>query len=70
MIAIILSSYLPHSEVDSLHALVVVGIDKAYLYINDPLTLGDSVIRMSRETFEEAWEWYDRCTILIKPLSN
>ena len=70
MIAIVLSSYLPHSEVDNLHALAVVCMDEADLYINDPLTPGGFVIWMSCEMFEEAWEWYDQSAILIKPLSN
>ena len=67
VIAIILSSYLPHSSEDFLHAFVVVGMDGEYLYINDPLTAGDQTIRMAYGAFEEAWDWYDRCAMIIKP---
>lgn len=68
VIAIILSLYLPHSTADYLPALVLIGMDEKYLYINDPLTDGQQTVRMAHETFLEAWEWYNRCAIIIQPL--
>jgi uncharacterized protein YvpB len=68
VIAIILSLYLPHSTEDYLHALVLIGMDEKYLYINDPLTDGQQTVRMAYDTFLEAWEWYNRCAIIIQPL--
>ena len=67
VIAIVRSVLLPYSDRDFLHAIVIVGIDQEYVYINDPLTDGQVPIRMSQDTFLQAWEWYARCAIIIKP---
>ena len=58
-IVFIISSFLPHSEKDFLHAVVVVGIDKESVYINDSLLEESSPFKMARSAFQAAWQWYN-----------
>ena len=63
----IISLFLPHSESDSLHAVVVVGLDQESVYINDPLLDASSPFKMTLSAFVEAWQWYNYCMISIVP---
>ncbi len=60
-LAMVLSVY----ESDSLHAVVVVGLDQESVYINDPLLDASSPFKMVLSAFVEAWQWYNYCMISI-----
>ena len=66
-IVFIISSFLPHSEKDFLHAVVVVGIDKESVYINDSLLEESSPFKMARSAFQAAWQWYNYSMISVVP---
>jgi len=66
-IVFIISSFLPHSEKDFLHAVVVVGLDRESVSINDPLLEESSPFQMGSSAFQEAWQWYNYCMISVVP---
>ena len=66
-IVFIVSSFLPHSEGDFLHAVVVVGLNRESIYINDPLLEESSPFEMELSIFQAAWQWYNYCMISVFP---
>ena len=68
VICVIVSSYLPHSQEDRLHAVLVVGSDDEHVYLNDPLLAGEGIVQMERTTFLKAWEWSDFFRLTLSPL--
>ncbi len=48
------------------HAVVVVGLDDRYIYLNDP-AFATAPIQVGRDEFDLAWlDWGEKCAVLIQ----
>jgi len=59
------TKYLPWWEYDAIHAVVVIGIDENYIYLNESWT--GSQVRCKISDFIDAWNELFNLMILIKP---
>ncbi|MFN8493014.1 MAG: peptidase C39 family protein [Caldilineaceae bacterium] len=57
---------LPHWEMDTDHAVVVVGMDNQFVYLNDP-AFPDAPIRVSHGDFDLAWLERDEYYAVLSP---
>ena len=69
VIAVVYTEYLPYLTTESLHAVVIVGIDEQHVYFNDPL-LEQAPIVLSVEEFQRAWYFWGNVIIILEPLIN
>ncbi|MCB0190684.1 MAG: C39 family peptidase [Anaerolineae bacterium] len=59
-IAFVQSGELPHWNTDTDHAIVVVGLDETYIYLNDP-EFPDAPLQVPHGDFDLAWLEWDEC---------
>ncbi len=57
---------LPHWETDSDHAVVVVGLDNEYIYLNDP-EFPNVPIQVTHGDFDLAWLDWDEFYAVLRP---
>ena len=65
-IAFVKTRELPYWEEDTGHAVLVVGLDDEYVYVNDP-AMEDAPIQISRGDFDLAWlEWDELYAVFMR----
>jgi len=67
VIAVVYTGYLPYLTAESLHAVVVVGVDEQKVVLNDPL-LEDAPVVISVEEFQRAWYFWGNLIVILEPL--
>ena len=69
VIVVVYAQYIPYLNSDSLHAVVVVGLDSQNIYFNDPLRKECPMI-LSNDEFQRAWSVWGNLLIKIERTMN
>lgn len=68
-IVVLYTGYLDYLAADSLHAVVVVGVDEENVYFNDPLRAEHPII-LSIDRFHPAWEYWGQLLIKLRRITT
>ena len=67
VIAVLYAGYVEYLQSDSLHAVVIVGIDEEKVYLNDPLRETRPIV-LSIDQFNRAWSFWDNMMVKVRKI--
>jgi ABC-type bacteriocin/lantibiotic exporter with double-glycine peptidase domain len=67
VIAVLYAGYVEYLKSDSLHAVVIVGMDEEKVYLNDPLRETSPIV-LSIDQFNRAWSFWDNTMIKVRKI--
>jgi ABC-type bacteriocin/lantibiotic exporter with double-glycine peptidase domain len=65
VIVVLYAGYVEYLQSDTLHAVVVIGMDAEKVYLNDPLR-NETPIVFSIDEFNRAWSFWDNTVIHVR----